>query len=127
MADLARLETRIGEAGKKAEEALARLKQLKARKAQIEAQQKALESKKRRAEENQRKYEVGGLVKLAGLLDADKGALLGALLMASERLSSEEWFANAKRRGDALLAERADARKAGSPEPKRHERSSGNE
>jgi len=127
MADLARLETRIDEAGKKAEEALARLKQLKARKAQIEAQQKALESKKRRAEENQRKYEVGGLVKLAGLLELDKGALLGALLMAADRLGSEEWAANAKRRGDALLAERANARKVGSHESKRQERSSGNE
>ena len=112
MADLSRLQTRIAEADKKAAEALARLKQLKARKAQIEAQQKALESKKRRAEENQLKYTVGGLVKLAGLIDIDKGALLGALLMAADRLSSEEWFANAKRRGDALLAERADARKA---------------
>lgn len=127
MADLARLETRIDEAGKKAEEALARLKQLKARKAQIEAQKKALESKKRRTEENQRKYEVGGLVKLAGLLELDKGTLLGALLMAADRLGSEEWSANVKRRGDALLAERADARKAGSRESKLQERSSGNE
>ena len=127
MADLARLETRIGEAGKKAEEALARLKQLKARKTQIEAQQRALEAKKKRAEQNQAKFAAGGLIQLAGLLDTDKGALLGALLMAKDRMSSEEWFANAKRRGDALLAERADARKAPSHEQKNQERSSGNE
>ena len=113
MADLARLETRIDEAGKKAAEALARLKQLRERKQQIEAQQKALESKKRRAEENQLKYTVGGLVKLAGLLDVDKGTLLGALLMIADRVnSSPDWAAQAKKRGDALLAERADARKA---------------
>lgn len=66
-------------------------------------------------------------MKLAGLLELDKGALLGALLMAADRLGSEEWAANAKRRGDALLPERADARKAVSQEPKRQERSSGNE
>lgn len=119
MADLTRLETRITEAGKKAEEALVRLKQLKARKAQIEAQQKALESRKRRTEENQRKYEVGGLVKLAGLLDVDKGALLGALLMAADRLASEEWLAKAKQRGDALLAEREQSRKAKVTETRR--------
>ena len=113
MTDLSRLQTRIAEADKKAAEALARLKQLKARQAQIEAQQKALESKKRRAEQNQRKFEVGGLVKLAGLLDVDKGTLLGALLMIADRVnSSPDWAAQVKKRGDTLLAERADARKA---------------
>lgn len=113
MADLSRFDQRIAEADKKAADALARLKQLKARKAQLEAQQKALESKKRRSEENQRKFEVGGLVKLAGLLDIDKGTLLGGFLMVADRLNnSPDWAANVKKRGDALLAEREQTRKA---------------
>lgn len=128
MVDLARVDKRIAEADRKAGEALAKLKQLKARKAQIEAQQKALESKKKRAEENQRKYEVGGLVKLAGLLDLDKGALLGGLLMVADRLnSSPDWAANVKKRGDALLAEREQSRKPNSPQQKNQERSNSDE
>ena len=107
------LERRIAEADKKAAEALARLKQLKARQTQIEAQQKALESKKRRAEENQRKYEVGGLAALAGLLHCDRGQLLGGLLMVADRLNnSPDWARQVKARGDALLADREQARKA---------------
>jgi len=110
---LGALERRIEEATKKQTEALTRLKQLKARKAQLEAQQKALESKKRRSEENQRKFEVGGLVKLAGLFDMDKGTLLGGFLMVADRLNnSPDWAANVKKRGDALLADREQSRKA---------------
>lgn len=112
MADLSLLEKRIAEADKKAAEALAALKQLKARRAQIEAQQRAMEAKKKRAEENQRKFQAGGLVQLAGLLDADKGFLLGALLMAADRKNDADFFVNVKLRGDKLLAEREHDRKS---------------
>ena len=112
MADLTNLSKRIAEADKKAAEALAALKQLKARRAQIEAQQRAMEAKKKRAEENQRKFQAGGLVQLAGLLESDRGYLLGALLMASDRFSDAEFFANVKMRGDKLLAEREHERKS---------------
>lgn len=119
MADLSRFDKRIAEADRKAAEALAMLKQLKARKAQVEARAKAEEAKRKRSEENQRKYEVGGLVKLAGLLGTDKGALLGGLLMVADRLnSSPDWAAQVKTRGDALLAEREHGRKANSSQQK---------
>lgn len=120
-AKLDALEKRIAD---KAEQ----LRQLKARKQQIAAQARAKEAKARRAEENQRKYEVGGLVKLAGLLDMDKGTLLGILLVAAENYSdavlaglppekrqqAEQSIRAFKAKGDALLAERERSRKAAS-------------
>lgn len=120
-AKLDALEKRIAD---KAEQ----LRQLKARKQQIAAQARAKETKARRAEENQRKYEVGGLVKLAGLLDMDKGTLLGILLVAAEnygdaalaglppekRQQAEQSIRAFKTKGDALLAERERSRKAAS-------------
>lgn len=120
-AKLDALEKRIAD---KAEQ----LRQLKARKQQIAAQARAKETKAKRAEENQRKYEVGGLVKLAGLLDMDKGTLLGILLVAAENYSdvalaglppdkrqqAEQGIRAFKAKGDALLAERERSRKAAS-------------
>lgn len=115
---LGTLERRIEEATKK-QAGLEKIRQLKARKAQVEARAKAEEVKRKRSEENQRKYEIGGLVKLAGLLGADKGALLGGLLMVADRLnSSPDWAAQVKTRGDALLAEREHGRKANSNQQK---------
>lgn len=120
-AKLDALEKRIAD---KAEQ----LRQLKARKQQIAAQTRAKETKAKRAEENQRKYEVGGLAKLAGLLDMDKGTLLGILLVAAENYSDaalaalppdkrqqlEQGIRAFKAKGDALLAERERSRKAAS-------------
>lgn len=118
-AKLDALEKRIAD---KAEQ----LRQLKARKQQMAAQARAKEAKAKRAEENQRKYEVGGLVKLAGLLDMDKGTLLGALLALAENYSDEVLPSLPpekrqhtdrtrqlyKAKGDALLAERERSRQA---------------
>ena len=59
-------------------------------------------------------FQVGGLVEIAGLLDADKGALLGALLDAADTLQQgpeSPHFQQWKPRGDALLAERERNRK----------------
>lgn len=119
MAQLETLEKRIAD---KEEQ----LRQLKAKKQQMAAQARAKEAKARRAEENQRKYEVGGLVKLAGLLDMDKGMLLGALLTLADgysdaalaalppdrRQQAERARELYKAKGDALLAERERSRKA---------------
>ncbi|WP_254892762.1 MULTISPECIES: conjugal transfer protein TraD [Acidithiobacillus] len=60
-------------------------------------------------------FKVGGLVELAGLLECDKGALLGGLLETAETWRDgpesprfQEW----KQSGDALLAEREAERKS---------------
>ncbi len=52
-----------------------------------------------------RLIELGALFDLAGVGDQDRGALLGALLGMANVKESERW-ANWKRQGDALLAER---------------------
>lgn len=100
------LAKRIDEAERKAKEAAEKLKQLKARKAAIDARQKAIEAKRSQAVENQLKFEVGGLVKIAGLLTMDPGALLGALLIEADKLRDAEYLATAKLRGDGVLASR---------------------
>ena len=55
--------------------------------------------------------EAGGLVEIAGLLDLDKGTLLGALLDAQKRMANDpERTAAWKRDGDAVLARRESQR-----------------
>jgi hypothetical protein len=102
------------------------LRQLKARKQLVAAQIRTKEAKVKRAADNQRKYEVGGLVVLAGLAEMDKGMLLGLLLGvaetycpdAPEKIEGSQSRMNAARlqqfkaKGDALLAERERSRKA---------------
>ena len=100
------LAKRIDEAERKAKEAAEKLKQLKARKSAIDARQKAIEAKRSQAAENRLKFEVGGLVKIAGLLALDPGALLGALLIEADKLRDAEYLAAAKLRGDGVLADR---------------------
>ena len=98
------LTKRIDEAEKKAKEAVEKLRQLKARKAANDARQKAIEAKRLLAAENKLKFEVGGLVKLAGLLSLDQAVLLGALLIEAEKLRDPQYLAAAKLRGDEALA-----------------------
>ena len=98
------LAKRIDEAERKAKEAAVKLKQLKARKSAIDARQKAIEAKQSQAAENRLKFEIGGLVKIAGLLTMDRGALLGALLIEADKLQDVEYLAAAKLRGDGALA-----------------------
>jgi Conjugal transfer protein TraD len=101
------LTKRIEDAERKAQQAADQLKQLKARKASIEARHKAIEAKRAQAAEQRRKFEVGGLVKKAGLLDLDAPALLGALLMAADKLGDLAYLAEARGRGEAALAVRS--------------------
>ena len=101
------LTKRIEDAERKAQQAADQLKQLKARKAAIEAREKALEAKRALAAEHRRKFEVGGLVKKAGLLDLDSPALLGALLIAADKLGDLAYLAEARERGEAALAGRS--------------------
>ena len=61
-----------------------------------------------------RLIQLGALFDLAGVGDQDRGALLGALLGMANVKESERW-ANWKRQGDALLAERE--RKPRQPSP----------
>ena len=80
-----------------------------------EAQRKAQKAA-RRTYLNQRKFAVGGLAQIAGLLEADAGFVLGAMLfVADQRERDGTWpssvFLEYKTRGDQVLAERAAARK----------------
>lgn len=60
-------------------------------------------------------FKVGGLVELAGLLECDKGALLGGLMAVAETLEQDpnsSRFQQWKQSGDALLAQREAERKS---------------
>lgn len=92
---------------------------LKAKLQALEAEQKAQERATRQAErqrarkaDNQRKFELGGLTKLAGLFDCDKGALLGGFLALQRLMADADQFSEFKRAGDALLAEKEQQRKS---------------
>ncbi len=95
------LAKRIEEAERKAQQAAANVKQLKAKKAASEARQKAIAAARAKTLEDRRKSEVGSLVKLAGLLDLDNTTLLGALLMAADKLDDLAYLAEARERGSA--------------------------
>lgn len=92
-----------------------RLQKLKAKKNEIEKQIRAEKSKLSQQARKQRTRELiqlGGLVDVAGLKEADKGALLGALLsVASTLQSNSKQFQEWKVKGDAVLAEREKERK----------------
>lgn len=80
-----------------------------------EAQRKAQKAA-RRTYLNQRKFAVGGLAQIAGLLEADAGFVLGAMLViADQRERDGTWpssiFLQYKARGDEVLTARAAARK----------------
>ena len=77
----------------------------------INAEKKA-EAERDRKARTKRLIELGALFDLAGLDGRDRGALLGALLGMANVHDSERW-ANWKRQGDALLAEKE--RKPASP------------
>lgn len=96
------LAKRIEEAERKAREADQALKQLKAKKAAVEARQRAIEAKRRQAAEDRLRFEVGGLVKQAGLLELDRATLLGALLAEADRLRDPDYAARARAWGCAV-------------------------
>lgn len=65
-------------------------------------------------------YQVAELVEMAGLLEMDKGALLGGLLAVAEivqQVPASPRFQQWKQRGDALLAEKEATKKPSDTTP----------
>jgi len=96
-------------------ENLEKAKLAKAELVKLRREQERKEKASARKARNRVLFQVGGLVELAGLLDCDKGALLGGLLTVAQTLEHgpessrfQEW----KQSGDALLAKREAERKA---------------
>ncbi|MDX5936768.1 conjugal transfer protein TraD [Acidithiobacillus thiooxidans] len=94
---------------KQYEENLEKAKIAKAELVKLRREQERKDKASARKARNRVLFQVGGLVELAGLLDCDKGALLGGLLTVAKTLEDgpesarfQEW----KQSGDALLAER---------------------
>ena len=101
-----RLQKQYAESLEKAKTAKAALDKLR------KEQDRKAKSVARKARNNAL-FKVGGLVELAGLLDSDKGALLGGLMAVAKTLEHgpesprfQEW----KQTGDARLAEREKTR-----------------
>ena len=64
-----------------------------------------------RQERTRELIQIGGLAEIAGIAEMDKGAILGLLLEASQRIKDETVYKHYKRLGDAELNRRAQARK----------------
>lgn len=92
----------------KLQEAEQKVKQLRELKRKQLARENAAAKKKARQEDAQLKIRFGGLVVLAGLSEADKGYILGALLDAAKNQADPQHVAKLKAAGDALLAKQAD-------------------
>ncbi|ATS89994.2 hypothetical protein AC612_10495 [Xanthomonas citri pv. fuscans] len=84
----------------------------KLKEAEVKAQRAA-----RRAQLTRLKIAAGGLVSIAGLLEEDRGFVLGALLQVRDAMSKPEWseaqYLALKRLGDTELAAREAQRKFG--------------
>lgn len=89
----------------------AKLKAERERLSQQQRKAKTAENAKLRKAQNQEKYAYGGLCEIAGLLGTDRGAVLGVLLWASEALKDPDKLKSFKKRGDAILTQREEARK----------------
>lgn len=92
-----------------------KLQQLEAEQKKQERAARQAEATKARKEENRCKFELGGLVKLAGLHNVDRGALLGALMSLEPLLADPQQAPEFKRYGDVLLARRERERKSSAP------------
>ncbi|OYV50235.1 MAG: hypothetical protein B7X10_01405, partial [Burkholderiales bacterium 21-58-4] len=97
------------------EESLEKAKTAKAALDKLRKEQDRKAKSTARKARNNALFKVGGLVELAGLLDSDKGALLGGLMAVAKTLELgpesprfQEW----KQTGDARLAEREKTRKS---------------
>jgi hypothetical protein len=100
--------TRIAELEKLVTVNQRRLEELKS--AESKAQRSA-----RRKQLDQLKYSIGGLAQVAGLLDEDRGLLLGAMLTIAKLRDNEgrwpeEYMKRFKEAGDAVLAKREQQR-----------------
>ena len=105
---------------KQYEESLAKAKIAKSALDKIRRDQDRKEKITARKARNHALFMVGGMAEIAGLLELDKGTLLGALVMISQiaqNPADQHTLKNWKNAGDALLAEREAGRKK--TEPKR--------
>ena len=105
---------------KQYEESLAKAKTAKSALDKIRRDQDRKEKITARKARNHALFMVGGMAEIAGLLELDKGTLLGALVMISQiaqNPADQHTLKNWKNAGDALLAEREAGRKK--TEPKR--------
>lgn len=99
---------------KQYEESIAKAKIAKSALDKIRLDQDRKEKIAARKARNHALFMVGGLAEIAGLLEFDKGTLLGALVMISQvaqNPADQHTLKNWKNAGDALLAEREAARK----------------
>lgn len=96
-------------------ENLEKAKRAKAELVKLRREQERKDKASARKARNRALFQVGELVELAGLLDCDKGALLGGLLTVAKTLElgpESSRFQEWKQSGDALLAEREKTRKS---------------
>ena len=104
--DMEQLEAKKTEIDRKLKEAKGRVKFLQ-RRLSVE------ENRKKRKTREREIFAYGGLCEIAGLIGTDKGAVLGVLLWAAKKFQEGPEALNGfKTRGDAVLAERQEARKA---------------
>ena len=105
---------------KQYEESLEKARTAKSALDKIRRDQDRKEKITARKARNHALFMVGGMAEIAGLLELDKGTLLGALVMISQiaqNPADQHTLKNWKNAGDALLAEREAGRKK--TEPKR--------
>lgn len=105
---------------KQYEESLGKAKTAKLALDKIRRDQERKEKIAARKARNHALFMVGGLAEIAGLLELDKGTLLGALVMISQvaqNPADQHTLKNWKNAGDALLAEREATRKKTKSEP----------
>ena len=104
--DMEQLAAKKTEIDRKLKEAKGRVKFLQ-RRVSVE------ENRKKRKTREREIFAFGGLCEIAGLIGADKGAVLGVLFWAAKKFQVEpEALQGFKTRGDVILAERQAARKA---------------
>ena len=105
---------------KQYEESLAKAKTAKSALDKIRRDQDRKEKITARKARNHALFMVGGMAEIAGLLELDKGTLLGALVMISQiaqNPADQHTLKNWKNAGDALLAEREAGSKKTKSEP----------
>ena len=89
-----------------------KLKETKRRVKLLERKLVVEENRKKRKAREREIFAYGGLCEIAGLIGTDKGAVLGVLLWSVKKFQEEpEALQSFKKRGDAVLAERQEARK----------------
>lgn len=110
---LDQLQRQYSEITEKAKAARKVVEKLRKEQDRTEKRKETIAARKAR---NQKIFAVGGLAEIAGLLNLDKGMLLGAFIAISKAASNpanQHTLDNWKTAGDALLAEREAAHKKG--------------